>query len=272
MSLREFLFQIDVNTLCKSNFDCTNNAECVESQCYCKEGFDAKGSICVDVDECATNTSKCGENSVCVNTLGGFSCECSAGFVGSPPRVACRAPCEDVKCSEHAYCKPDGAEAYCVCEEGWTFDPTDIAAGCIDVNECDTSLGPVGRCGIQARCANTLGSFACQCPEGYTGDAYKQCLDIDECQVEGSCGVGAECINKDGSFSCECPDSTIPDPDARVKCTEVLTCKTDNDCPGNALCDSTSRCLCPDPNVGNECRRKFLILDIKTTSTISTVH
>lgn len=188
--------------------------------------------------------------------MGGFSCECAAGFVGTPPQVGCRAPCEDVKCSEHAYCKPEGTEAYCVCEEGWTFDPSDIAAGCIDVNECDYSQGPGGRCGIQARCTNTLGSYSCQCPEGHTGDAYKQCLDIDECQIEGSCGIGAECINKDGTYSCECPDNTIPDPDARVKCTEILTCNTDNECPGNALCDSTKRCLCPDPNVGNECRRK----------------
>lgn len=41
------------------------------------------------------------------------------------------APCDDVKCGEHAYCKPDGQEAYCICEEGWTFNPSDIAAGCI---------------------------------------------------------------------------------------------------------------------------------------------
>jgi len=41
------------------------------------------------------------------------------------------APCEDVKCGPHAFCKPEGQEAYCICEEGWTFNPNDVAAGCI---------------------------------------------------------------------------------------------------------------------------------------------
>lgn len=41
------------------------------------------------------------------------------------------APCEDVKCGSHAFCKPEGQEAYCICEEGWTFNPNDVAAGCI---------------------------------------------------------------------------------------------------------------------------------------------
>lgn len=42
-----------------------------------------------------------------------------------------KAPCDEVTCGEHAFCKPDGHEAYCICEEGWTFNPNDIAAGCI---------------------------------------------------------------------------------------------------------------------------------------------
>jgi hypothetical protein len=41
------------------------------------------------------------------------------------------APCEDVKCGPHAFCKPEGQEAYCICEDGWTFNPNDVAAGCI---------------------------------------------------------------------------------------------------------------------------------------------
>lgn len=251
------MLQIDVNTLCKSNFDCTNNAECIENQCFCKEGFSPKGSVCIDIDECITEASTCGDNAMCINTPGGFKCQCAAGHVGTPPRVACRAPCDDVKCGEHAFCKPDDVAAYCVCEAGWTFDPDDIAAGCIDVDECDTSVGPVGRCGVNALCSNLPGSFTCQCPEGFTGDALKQCVDIDECEVEGACGTGAECINREGSFACECPEGTVPDPDARVRCAEIMTCTTDNECPGNALCDPNARCVCPEPNIGNECRRKF---------------
>jgi len=41
------------------------------------------------------------------------------------------APCDEVTCGEHAFCKADGHEAYCICEDGWTFNPNDIAAGCV---------------------------------------------------------------------------------------------------------------------------------------------
>lgn len=40
------------------------------------------------------------------------------------------APCEDVKCGAHATCKTQDEEAFCVCDEGWTYDPANIAAGC----------------------------------------------------------------------------------------------------------------------------------------------
>lgn len=41
------------------------------------------------------------------------------------------APCEDVKCGIHAFCKPNGQEAYCICEEGWTYNPNDLSLGCV---------------------------------------------------------------------------------------------------------------------------------------------
>lgn len=43
------------------------------------------------------------------------------------------APCEGVQCGKHAFCRPDGPEAYCVCEDGWSFDPNNVTAGCMDV-------------------------------------------------------------------------------------------------------------------------------------------
>lgn len=85
----------------------------------------------MDIDECKNATSPCGPDSSCLNTVGSFHCECDSGFAGAPPMIECKAPCEDVKCGNHAYCKPDGNEAYCICEDGWTFNPSDISAGCI---------------------------------------------------------------------------------------------------------------------------------------------
>lgn len=107
-----------------------------------------------------------------------------SGFVGAPPRIACKAPCEDVKCGLHAYCKADGTEAFCVCDEGWTYNPSDIAAGCQDINECDAAHGPSGRCGLNAICTNTPGSFSCQCPVGFSGNAAIQCVGMLKSRVQ----------------------------------------------------------------------------------------
>lgn len=178
----------------------------------------------------------------------------SSGMIGSPPRVACKAPCEDVKCGIHSYCRADGAEAYCVCEDGWSYNPNDVSAGCIDINECDAVHGPAGRCGLNAICTNTAGGFTCQCPPGFSGNPAIQCVDIDECSKPNRCGQGAICNNRAGSYECSCPEGSLPDPDPSVRCITVVTCRTNNDCPGNAICDEHQRCLCPTPNVGNDCR------------------
>lgn len=121
------------------------------------------------------------------------------------------------------------------------------------MNECDKANGPSGRCGSNAQCTNLPGTFACQCQPGFTGNPNQQCTDVDECTLANSCGVGAVCHNYPGGFSCECPEGTVPEPDAKTKCNEILTCKLDADCPGNSLCDKR-KCLCPEPNVGNDCR------------------
>ena len=81
--------QVDVTVLCRSNFDCTNNAECIEGQCFCQNGFVARGASCVDIDECISG-KPCGPFAQCRNTPGSFSCECEQGFVGAPPRVKCK--------------------------------------------------------------------------------------------------------------------------------------------------------------------------------------
>jgi hypothetical protein len=42
----------------------------------------ADGGSCVDVDECAAQTSPCSANATCTNTPGSFTCACNAGFTG----------------------------------------------------------------------------------------------------------------------------------------------------------------------------------------------
>ena len=89
------------------------------------------------------------------------------------------APCDSVKCGVHATCKAQGDEAFCICDDGWTYDPANITAGCQDIDECDlaqgVSLAPQSRCGESAICSNTPGSFSCACPPGFTGDPSVRC-------------------------------------------------------------------------------------------------
>lgn len=86
--------------------------------------------------------------------------------------------------------------------------------------------------------------------------------DIDECSRPDTCGPGAICRNIPGSFVCECPEGSVPDPDPTVKCVGIVTCHSDSDCPGNAVCDEKQRCRCPEPNVGPQCRRKYYHIHI----------
>ena len=77
-------------------------------------------------------------------------------------------------------------------------------------------------------CVNTIGSYLCICPTGYskdyTEDEELHCTDVDECH-EKACGLGIanrwtklinfdleipcfrlyDCVNYPGGYSCECP-------------------------------------------------------------------
>ena len=115
-------------------------------------------------------------------------------------------PCLDVNCGRHASCRIEGAEAFCVCEEGWTYNPREISAGCVgkktwerlfriegvcllqvitfvsaDIDECDKSISPTGKCGANAVCTNLPGKFSCACANGYEGDPFTNCYgEIDD--------------------------------------------------------------------------------------------
>ena len=40
-------------------------------------------TYCTDIDECQTANDTCHENAECINTDGGFECECKVGFTGN---------------------------------------------------------------------------------------------------------------------------------------------------------------------------------------------
>ncbi len=90
----------------------------------------------MDINECAAAVNPCGDGAVCSNRQGGYNCQCPSiaqqGLVSTGRQ--CKDPCKDVNCGRHAACQIEGEEAYCVCEEGWTYNPKEISAGCIGMS------------------------------------------------------------------------------------------------------------------------------------------
>ncbi|XP_068242665.1 uncharacterized protein [Palaemon carinicauda] len=59
-------------------------------------------------------------------------------------------------------------------------------------------------CGQLGTCENTLFSFTCSCPSGFTWDD-SECKDVDECaEGKDDCVPNATCKNSIGSYSCSC--------------------------------------------------------------------
>ncbi|KAJ6694873.1 hypothetical protein OIU74_014079 [Salix koriyanagi] len=50
--------------------------------------------------------------------------------------------------------------------------------------------------------STTISTHNCSCPEGYEGNPYLQCTDVDECEDRNSCHGLTRCVNTKGSYKC----------------------------------------------------------------------
>lgn len=81
--------------------------------CSCPEAF--TGTLCEDdVNECDVNP--CGNNGTCVNTLGGFFCQCHGEFSGFDCFTG---ECASMKCQNGGTCIPSAGEQRCQCASGF---------------------------------------------------------------------------------------------------------------------------------------------------------
>ncbi|XP_068221951.1 uncharacterized protein [Palaemon carinicauda] len=77
-------------------------------------------------------------------------------------------------------------------------------SGVISLAQKDECLEGGLPCGDIGTCENTLFSFTCSCPSGFTWDG-SECKDVDECaEGKDECVPNAKCKNSIGSYSCSC--------------------------------------------------------------------
>ncbi|XP_012841543.1 PREDICTED: wall-associated receptor kinase 2-like [Erythranthe guttata] len=77
---------------------------------------------------------------------------------------------DDFACHKNSTCvdSTTGVNGYnCICFQGYEGNPY-LEPGCTDTNECENSP-----CVSNAICTNSLGSYNCSCPRGFTGDGTK---------------------------------------------------------------------------------------------------
>ena len=115
---------------------CENGGFCVDGRrsysCDC-DGSGYEGDLCqTDIDECTEGTATCDPKgtATCVNSPGGFSCDCKPRYTGDDCDE-----CEDgyirhdgecdvdvcrrsYPCNSHGICNP--AKNACDCDEGYT--------------------------------------------------------------------------------------------------------------------------------------------------------
>nr|XP_006816608.1 PREDICTED: sushi, von Willebrand factor type A, EGF and pentraxin domain-containing protein 1-like [Saccoglossus kowalevskii] len=236
-------------------------------QCECNKGYELKNGIkCIDINECLDGKGHGPCQHSCTNTNGGYSCSCFTGHILMEDGINCQVlPCEDDNGGCSHICTNDDNQAVCSCYRGYYIDQAD-GKTCIDLNEC--SLQQFSRrCSFG--CENTYGSFRCTCPRGFiTAPNGIQCLDINECLIEGTCHHN--CINLPGSYQCTCHDGYLIMPDGKTcdgcRINSFKSSSTNEciECPRNSHTKGTGKtslndCVCNsgftgDPGNGINCQ------------------
>ncbi|XP_036364063.1 fibrillin-1 isoform X2 [Octopus sinensis] len=199
---------------------------------------------CRDINECEENNGKCSQ--ICVNELGGYSCNCTAGY---------RLRKNGHTCSDMNECQEDNGRCdhqcvntvgsyFCGCNQGFSLD-TDKHSCTSD--GCDQFQVPDNALVNNSRCTDIKGHIdvgtvcVISCQEGFVLAGYPTvscfingtwsrhsatCKDINECTKDnGRCAH--QCINTEGSYLCECNQGYTLEIDGH-SCSDIDQCQENN--------------------------------------------
>nr|XP_027194219.1 nidogen-2-like [Dermatophagoides pteronyssinus] len=166
-------------------------------------------------------------------------------------------PCSAIQCGQYSTCIVEGNDYRCICNRGFEqiYQENDSIDNkrptCVDIDECHTRTRV---CDMNAICMNELGSFRCQCLDGYVGDGF-QCRPYDfpvenECNNI-QCGPNSECLpTKNLGPRCICKDGYYGDGiDCEPLRNDIEDCRSLNICDMNAECKANRllgryMCIC----------------------------
>ncbi|KAG6446615.1 hypothetical protein O3G_MSEX004554 [Manduca sexta] len=213
----------------------------------CDAGFhlNSQTGRCEDINECTNGQANCASVEICVNTEGGYRCECPPNWRLDEVRHRCmpirvhgkfptgygnvptypttntkmpvnKAPNPKVPVVTHV---DQGSVFKCP----WGYKLNDDNT-CQDIDECATGEAKCGRIQI---CTNQPGGYTCSCPPGHRLVGDHECEDVDECVVAGRmpiCSQNADCLNTVGSYQCRCHKGFRSAPVNDKVCVDVDEC------------------------------------------------
>ncbi|XP_019617091.1 PREDICTED: mucin-like protein [Branchiostoma belcheri] len=185
-----------------NNGNCSQICEDTQGSfyCRCQMGYylDTDGCTCINIDECASNTTNdCSSNAVCRDDLGGFHCDCKQGYEGDGSLCGDINECLQAGDTGQGGCKV-GCRNFvggfeCICGPGFVL--ADDNCTCIAWNACDSSP-------CDHTCTNLVDSYNCSCRDGFTLHADgRTCVEI-ECND--GCHEHAEYVFNGTHNFCRC--------------------------------------------------------------------
>ncbi|CAB3402394.1 unnamed protein product [Caenorhabditis bovis] len=149
--------------------------------------------------------------------------------------ISCKAGIKGDTCDQECTSGEWGPDcAFCChCSEGTCHAVTgDCSKGCATCWEGSNCQKRQDKCATKTQCAANALSFndydrcgepiqRCQCLNGYRGDGYKRCDDVDECSANSTiCHPDAICTNTPGRYFCQCKDGFTGD--GQTECAQSL--------------------------------------------------